>query len=216
MKEKVAVATVDGKAYFLIINQLREQNISFVSLLPGQPASPEVRAIITTQSEKPLIKHNNILIFNKGEDLDFLINEVKKILQGKAAYEKIIIGVDPGESIGMAVIADGKVIEEGNCFTEQELIRSIIKTMRNVNFSLTNVLVKIGNGVPVYKELLEALDHSLPSSIAIEVVSEAGTNRPLSRRSRGIRHISSAIRIAARTGYSVPRRERIAANSGSQ
>ena len=36
MKEKVAVATVQGKAYFLIVNALREQNIPFVSLVPGQ------------------------------------------------------------------------------------------------------------------------------------------------------------------------------------
>ncbi len=216
MKEKVAVATVDGKAYFLIINQFREQNISFVSLMPGQPAPSEVKVIITTRSEKPLIKHDNILIFNEGEDLDYLVNEVKRIFQGKAAYEKLIIGVDPGASIGLAVIADGKVIEEGNCFSKNELIKSIIKTARNVNFSLTNVIVKIGNGVPVYKELLESLDDALPPGVTLEVVSEAGTNRPLYRRSRGIRHISSAIRIAARTGYNIPRRQTIATNSGSQ
>ncbi len=35
MKEKVAVATVEGKTYFLIVNQLRERNIPFVSLVPG-------------------------------------------------------------------------------------------------------------------------------------------------------------------------------------
>ena len=28
--------------------------------------------------------------------------------------------------------------------------------------------VKIGNGVPIYKELLEALDDALPSSVALK------------------------------------------------
>ena len=112
-------------------------------------------------------------------------------------------------------MADGKVIEEGNCFSTQEVINSIIKTIRNVNFSLTSVSVKIGNGVPVYKELLEALDDALPPEVALEVVGEAGTNRPLkeNKRSRGIRHISSAIRIAGRTGYIIQRRKAIATNS---
>ena len=215
MKEKVAVATVEGKVYFLIVNELREQNISFISLVPGEPVPAEVKVVITTEKEKHLVKHEKILIFTSENELDDLVNEVKRILQGKEAYEKIVIGIDPGEAIGLAVIADGKVIEEGNCFSTQEVINSIIKTIRNVNFSLTSVSVKIGNGVPVYKELLEALDDALPPEVALEVVGEAGTNRPLkeNKRSRGIRHISSAIRIAGRTGYIIQRRKAIATNS---
>ncbi len=41
MKEKVAVATVQGKAYFLIVNELREQNIPFISLVPGESVPPK-------------------------------------------------------------------------------------------------------------------------------------------------------------------------------
>jgi len=33
MTEKVAVATMQGKPYFLIVNQLREQNIPFISIV---------------------------------------------------------------------------------------------------------------------------------------------------------------------------------------
>jgi len=218
MKEKVAVATVVGKAYFLIVNELREQNISFISLVPSEPVPAEVKVVITTEKEKQLVKHEKILIFKDESELDNLVNEVKRILQGKEAYEKIVIGIDPGEAIGLALIADGKVIEEGNCFSTQEVINCIIKRIRNVNFSLTSVSVKIGNGVPVYKELLEALEDALPPQVALEVVGEAGTNRPLkeNKRSRGIRHISSAIRIAGRTGYVIPRRKAIATNSRIQ
>ena len=144
-----------------------------------------------------------------------MVNEVKRILQGKEAYEKILIGIDPGEAIGLAVIADGKVIEEDNCFSTQEVINSIIKAIRNVNSTVTSVSVKIGNGVPVYKELVEALDDALPPATVLEVVNEAGTNLPIkkNKRSRRVRHISSAIRIAGRSGYIVPRRKMIATNS---
>ena len=64
VKEKVAVATVEGKAYFLIVNQLREQNIPFVSLVPGEPVPAEVKVVITTEKEKHLVKHEKILIFH--------------------------------------------------------------------------------------------------------------------------------------------------------
>jgi hypothetical protein len=66
--------------------------------------------------------------------------------------------VDPCVATGLIVIADGKVIEEGNCFSTKEVLTNTLKILRNVNFALTNVSVKSGNGVPVYKELLEGLD----------------------------------------------------------
>ncbi len=215
MKEKVAVSTVDGKAYFLIVNQLRERNIPFVSLVPGDSVPAKVKVVITTEKEKSLISYEKILIFPGEDELDVLVDEVEKTLQGKDAYEKIIIGVDPGEAIGLAAIADGKVIEESNCFSPKELIDAINKAIKNIDFSVTSVAVKIGNGVPIYKDLLDALDDALPQKVDLIVVSEAGTNKPLkeNKRSRGIRHISSAKRIAVRTGNIFPRRKALATNS---
>ena len=212
---EVAVATVEGKAYFLIVNKLREQNIPFISLVPGESVPAEVKAVITTEKEKHLIKNENILILTSENELDNIVNEAKRILEGKEAYEKILIGIDPGEAIGLAGIADGKVIEEVNCFSKQEVINSIIKAIRNVDFAVTSVSVKVGNGVPVYREIVEALDDALPPAVVLEVVSEAGTNRPVknSKCSRRVRHISSAIRIAGRVGYTIPRRQMIATNS---
>src|SRR5512135_3203586 len=112
MREKVAVSTVDGKAYFLIVNELREQNIPFLSLVPGQPVPAEVKVVITTEKEKSLAKSEKILIFKDKPQFDDLVIEIKRALLGKEAYEKIIIGIDPGEAIGLVVLADGKVIEE--------------------------------------------------------------------------------------------------------
>jgi hypothetical protein len=212
LKEKVAVATVDGKTYFLIVNELREQNIPFVSVIPGEPLPSEVKVVITTEREKPKVKHERTLVFSSENSLVDLFNEIKRILLGKEAFEKIIVGIDPGEAIGLAVIADGKVIEEGNCFSTPELISSILKRIRNINFTKTSICVKIGNGVPIYQDLLQALDDALPSEVVLEVVNEAGINRPLHRRSRKIRHISSAKRIAARTGNIILRRKEIATN----
>jgi hypothetical protein len=212
VKEKVAVATVVGKAYFLIVNELREQGVPFISLVPGEAVPAEAKVVITTERENQLIKHEKILTFKSESELDSLVNEAKRILQGKEVYEKIVIGIDPGEAMGLAVIADGKVIEERTCFSAQEIVGSIIKRIRNVSFLSTDVSVRIGNGVSRYQELLRVLDDALPHQVTLEVVGEAGTNRSLkeNKHSRGIRHISSAIRIAGRTGYIFPRRNDVA------
>jgi|YelNatPaOPRAMG01_1025707.scaffolds.fasta_scaffold67309_2 hypothetical protein len=216
MKEKVAVATVQGRAYFLLVNALHEQGIGFISLVPGQPLPSKVKLVITTEGEKAKVNYDKVLVFHGEAELESLIIEVKKMLAGKEAPERIVVGIDPGEAIGLVIVADGKVIEEGNCYSSHELTSSIVKVLRTVNFSVTSVVVKIGNGVPVYKELLEDLDYSLPPQAALEVVGEAGTNRPLTMHSRKIRHISSAIRIAGRTGHIFARRKAIAANNTSQ
>jgi hypothetical protein len=209
MKAKVAVATVSGKAYFLIVNKLKERNIAFISLVPGETVPTEVKAVITTEKEKHLIKHEKILVYDSETEPDTVVNEIRKILQGKEVYEKIVIGVDPGEVFGLAVIADGKVNETGNCFSIQEALTKISSVIKNVDFSSTAVSIKIGSGVPTYKELIETLDTALPPEVVLEVVSETGTNRPLdeNKHRRGLRDIASAIRIAGRAGYTYPRRK---------
>jgi hypothetical protein len=209
MKAKVAVATVSGKAYFLIVNKLKERNIPFISLVPGETMPTEVKAVITTDKEKHKIRHEKILVYDSETEPDTVVNEAMKILQGKEVYEKIIIGVDPGEVFGLAVIADGKVNETGNCFSIQEVLTKISSIVKNVDFSSTAVTIKIGSGVPTYKELIETLDLTLPPEVVLEVVSEAGTNRLLNedKHRRGLRDITSAIRIAGRAGHVYPRRK---------
>jgi predicted RNase H-like nuclease (RuvC/YqgF family) len=173
MKAKVAVATVSGKAYFLIVNKLKERNIPFISLVPGETVPTEVRGVITTAKEKQRISHERILVYDSETEPDTIVNEAVKILQGKEVYEKIVIGVDPGEMFGLAVIADGKVNETGNCFSIQEALAKISSVIKNVDFSSTAVSIKIGSGVPAYKELLDTLDFALPPEVVLEVVSEA-------------------------------------------
>jgi hypothetical protein len=209
MKAKVAVATVSGKVYFLIVNGLRERNMAFLSLIPGDSVPTEVKVVITTEKEKHLINHERILVYDSETEPDTVVNEVVKILQGKESYEKIVIGIDPGEVFGLAVLADGRVNETENCFSVQEVLNKIKNIIKDIDVSSTVVSVRIGNGVPAYKDLLETLDAALPPEVVLEVVSEAGTNRHINenKHRRGLRDIVSAIRIAGRVGYVYPRRK---------
>ncbi len=203
MRAKVAVATVQGKAYFFIVNELKRRNIPFISLIPDEPVPMEIRAVITTEKEKHLVKHEKVLVYNGETEPEIIGSEVVKVLQGKEAYEKLVIGVDPGVAFGVAAIADGAVVDTENCFSTKEVSDKINSILKTVNVSETMVSVKIGSGVPVYKELLETLDEALPPQVKLEIVSEAGTNHYTRHDShvRRVRHIISAIRIAGRAGY---------------
>lgn len=211
MKADIAVATVSGKAYYLIVNELRKRNIPFLSLTPNEPIPVEIKVVITTEKEKPLIKHEKVLVYKDGANPEATVSDALQIIQGKENFQKLVIGVDPGEVLGLAVLADGKVIETQNCFSVGETIEKIKNILSNLeNAPITSVSVKVGDGVPAYKEeLLIALDNALPQNITLESVSEAGTSRNLdeNKHRRGLRDIVSAIRIAGRNGRIFQRRK---------
>jgi len=217
MKAKIAVVTVSGKAYYLIVNELKTKNIPFISLTPNDPVPIEIKVVITTKEEQHLINHEKILVYEDGTEPKALINEALQIVQGKEYYEKIVIGVDPGEVFGLAVLADGKVIETGNCFSVEETLDKIKNILKNLEKTqIISLSVKVGDGVPMYKEkLLQVLDSALPSNVMLESVSEAGTDRYLNetKHRRGLRDIVSAIRIAGRNGHTFPRRKSDDSNS---
>ena len=210
MKAKIAVATVSGKAYYLIVDELKKGNVPFISITPYEPVPMEIKVVLTTERELPLINHENVLTLKEGEDPQALINQAIQHLEGKNSYEKIVIGVDPGEVLGIAVLADGKIIKTGNSFSIKETIDeigNIIEGLKDVKAS--TIIVRVGDGVPEYKErLLRALDRRLPPNVELESVSEAGTDRYISeaKHRRGIRDIVSAIKIARRNGQKFVRR----------
>jgi hypothetical protein len=217
MKAKIAVATVSGKAYYLIVNELKKRNMPFVSLTPKEPVPVEVKVVMTTEEEKPLINHEKTLVYREGTEPEAMINEALQIIQGKDYYDKVVVGIDPGEVFGLAVLADGKTIETENCFSLEETVTKIITVLKNLeNTPATSVTVKVGDGVPLYKEeLLRALDEAVPSKVTLESVGEAGTNRYASetKHRRGLRDIVSAIKIAGRDGHKYSRRKANESNS---
>jgi hypothetical protein len=209
MNIEVAVVTVSGKAYYLIVNELKKRCIPFLSLTPKDPIPIYIKVVITTGTEKCLINHEKILVVNDEVKLDCLINEVLRFIQGKKYYEQIIIGIDPGKVFGLAVLADGKIVETSNCYNINETLektKSIINIFKTIPTTLFSV--KVGNGVREYnKKLLDLLNKELPLNVMLESVSETRTNRYNNKteHKRSLRNIISAIKIAGRKGYVLAR-----------
>jgi hypothetical protein len=208
MKAKIAVATVSGKAYYFIVNELKRKNLPFLSLKPTDNIPLDVKVVITTKNEQQQITYPNILVYTEDTNLTTLIAEAARISQGKEGYEKIVIGVDPGKTFGVAVLGDGKVIETANGFSAEEtvaIIKDVLKRTPSKVF-----VVRIGDGAPAFAEdLLCLFDRDLRENISIEMVSEAGTTR-LSTESthrKAARDVISAIKIAGRLGNPVKRRK---------
>jgi hypothetical protein len=211
MKERIAVATVSGKAYYLIVNELRRKNVPFLSLTPQEPVPIEIKVVITTEEERKLVNHEKVFAYKAGVDPSAVVTEALQAVHGKESFEKIIIGVDPGEIFGLAVLAGGKVVETDNCYSVQETLRRIESIIQNLrNAPVASIIIRVGNGVPDCEEkLLHALDKALPSKVILESVREEGTDSCLNeaKHRRGLRDIVSAIQIAGRNGQTFQRRK---------
>jgi len=201
MKAKIAVATVSGKAYYKLVNELKGKDIPFLSLIPRDPVPPSVKVVITTMTERHSIIHPNVLIFDEEKDPATVVNEALQLAEGKKNYEHVVIGVDPGETFGLAVLGDRNVLETLTCSSLKETVNAIMNVLKRTPTTIN--AVRIGNGAPAYtKQLLKLLDEALPEETAMEVVSEAGTSRferEAIHRREG-KDVMSAIKIAERRG----------------
>jgi hypothetical protein len=208
MKAKIALATVSGRAYYKVVNELKRKGLLFWSLKPWDPIPLDAKVVITTNEERHYVTHPNVLIFDHESDPEMVVNEAIRIAQGKPSYEKVVIGVDPGKTYGVAVLGDGNVLKTTNCLSLDETISAILEGFGR--FPAAVGVVKVGNGVPTYaKELLHSLDEALLEDVAIEIVSEAGTSRFVNETAhrRELRNMKSAIEIAGRKGQVFPRKK---------
>ena len=206
MEAKIAVATVSGEAYYLIVNELKARGLGFLSLTPYESIPLTVQVVITTEKERELIKHQKLLVYQEGTSASELVDEATKLVRGKTTFETIAVGVDPGKTFGIAVLSDGDILETLTCVSLEETVNTIADIFSKHQAAAK--VVKVGNLAPEYAaELLQLLDKVLPKDVTIEVVHEEGTSR-LGRQTihkRGLRHAIAAVKIAERRGQAYQR-----------
>ena len=209
MKAKIAVATVSGKAYYLLVNELKRRNISFLSLTPNDSIPIDVKVVITTKKERPKITHQNVLEYDEDKNPTEVVEEAIRIIKGKKIYERLVVGIDPGQNFGVAVLGDGNILETKNCTSLSETINTVKGFVNRI--PAAHATIRIGNGAPSYaEELWHYLNEVLPGNVVIESVREEGTSQSLGETShrRGKRDVSSAIKIGQRQGQVFPRRKK--------
>ncbi|UCE29104.1 MAG: hypothetical protein JSV85_07610 [Candidatus Bathyarchaeota archaeon] len=207
--EKIALATASGKAYYELVKELKQRKIPFVSLKPGDVVPFSIKVVITTQGERHLVNHSDILVFEGKMKPTPIVDEAIRIAQGKQSYDRVIVGIDPGKTFGIALLADGRVLETATGSSLEETVDIVLELLGRTPAMVD--VVKVGNGAPLYAEgLVHSLDKSLPKEAVIETISEVGTSHFTREivHQRGSRDMMSAIKIAERNGRVLRRRKR--------
>lgn len=207
MKAKIAVATVNGRAYYQLVTELQRKRLPFLSLKPWDPIPLHIKVVLTTEEESHQVSHPQIIIFGQDSNPEAVVDEAILIVQGKQGYEKVVVGVDPGKTYGIAILGDNKVLATLTSSNVDEASHLVVDSLKR--FPAEVKVVRVGNGPPEYTQtLLDSLDKALPEETLVEIVSEAGTSR-LTNKSvnrRVLKDAVSAIKIAGRNGRILSRK----------
>ena len=202
MSAQIAVATLSGKAYYAIVNELKKRKIPFLSLKPGDTIPVHVKVIITTAAEESEIKYPRILTCDANKNVEKIIDKALQIISGKAAYKRVVIGIDPGKTFGFALLADERVLKMSSYTTVPDTVVGVLEALEDLR--ATKKIVRVGDGADPYRlRLIQALSKKLPTEVSLETVSEKETTRiakGFMPRRKTLLDAASAIGIASRSG----------------
>jgi len=194
MKAKIAVATVSGKAYYWLVNELNKRRIPFLSLIPGESIPPSIKVVLTTKDERKCINHSSVLIYDPEKEPSLIIDEAMRVIQNKKTYGELVIGIDPGKTFGVAVLGDGAVLEKKEQLTLEMAIDSVMTAIDR--YPSQTRKIKIGNGVPeLAEEMASRLRKAIPKDTTLEIVSETGTSNIKGLRKK-VSDADAAVNIA--------------------
>ncbi len=197
---RVGIATRDMRVYFRLVQEFKRKGAPFRSILPEEEIPSDVKVVITTSQERPLVTSKRIITVGPGYPYKLAVDRALNSPEESDAFHEVVVGIDPGKTIGVATLGDGRIIHTA-------LIRGTGKLRRELNyvfwaFPSNRRLIRIGSvgSRPILNEITETLG-DLRWNAPMELVDERRTSQRLPRSDTDLpRDIISAIQIASRLG----------------
>ena len=200
---RIGIATTYGKPYYKFSKALRQLDVSFDSILPQDVLRYTGNIILTTPDESPA-KCNIPILY---EDVfDHHPTVIRAMIIQKLDYgfesENLVLGVDPGQRLGLSISYYGKEIESSIHSSVEKLVDHMITVMGPLRAK--RKIVKIGNGkMQIAKEIGTMLNLRFCSAFELHFVDESYTSLKIKNyNQRGKRDMLSAKFISRRDGFS--------------
>jgi len=196
------VATVYGRSYFKFVKTLQHLKINYDSILPNEINQSDKRLILTTMRDVPNIDTNLVLYEEEfNADPTVIKGLIIQKLESGMHENSLVLGIDPGNRIGLSVFYHQKEIERSTYTSLDELISHVVKILAGLKAH--RKIVKIGNGnMRIARQITNLLNLKFCSHFELEFVDERKTSlRTKNYNKRGERDKMSARYISQREGY---------------
>lgn len=186
--KQIALITSDFSLHQSIISEIRSRNLKIMTFRVGEEIPVPIGVVITTEPEIGAIDFDpdHIAIADPAERADTIVDRaIMKLRDIKDV--SIIIGIDPGERTGVAVLAETAVLST-YCVPMAEVYQTVLRIMESV--PVRRVTIRIGHGARLIRT--QIVNSLIKLGAHIELVDETGTTPAKGRDA----DIHAAIRIA--------------------
>ena len=194
----IVVATADFEVYHEVVGELKDRDVAFTTIEPGEPLPAGTSAIITGASDDP-DRYAGIgpdPIRAEPDDPRRAVETALSTL--REGGERTVVGVDPGSRPGIAVVVGGTVVAAFHV-----PLADAAEVVRREVEDDPQAVVRIGDGARLQgARIVEALD-----DVRVELVDETGTTPSLGTGTRGMGDVLAAVNIARREGEPIDSRE---------
>jgi len=189
----IGIYTKDFSLAHDIIGKIVERNIDFIQIHSPSRIPHKVGVIITSSAEGRDICRGKVVYADCFRDIDSALDRAMQILYGNS--DEIVIGIDPGEYPGIALLSGESVLRTWCASSVDEALGMVRKILSD--FSDKERIVRIGHDARVYRDRI--IDGLRDVNIKIEIVDETKTSQRTGY-SRMERNEIAAIRIAKSRG----------------
>ncbi len=207
--KKIGIYTKNFALYHDLLEILKKRNINYISLSSLDNISNKIGVLITSHNELHNIKNKNVIAADIYENLDQVVDIAIQMLIGKDLYSRLIIGIDPGEKPGIALIGDDILLKKTNVNSPENILQAIKRYIKE--YPSINNLIRIGNGSIIYRNRI--INKLINLNIPIEIVNEKKTTIA-QNKGRCDKDSEAAATIALIDGIKVNKRQPISITKG--
>ncbi len=178
-KFKIAIQTEDMRLYYKLMKYLKAPRLITRFFATDQTIPIEdFDLIITTTVSAETIEPNIKIISLKSDEIEpSIVPRIIGLIARKktSIFRKLIIGIDPGKTIGLAAVCDGMLL-----YATTAKLNTLINKLKDVvvTFPSEEIVIRIGNRPPyvsniIFNKLFSFLGKE--PKFTLEIVEESFT-----------------------------------------
>ena len=185
----IVVATADFEVYHEVVGELRDRDVEFTTLEPGDPLPAEADVLVTAGDP---VDVDVPVVVAAADDPRRAVEEALARVRGGGG--RTVVGIDPGTRPGIAVLRGGIVVGAFQVPAEQAA-----DVVAEEVGDAEDPVVRIGDGARLTgARIVEELD-----DVRVELVDETGTTPSLGPGARGMGDVLAAVNIALMAGEEI-------------
>ena len=196
----IGIYTKNFSLYHDLLKVLKKRGIPYVVLSSVRNIPKRIGVLLTSHQELHDVTFKNTIAADVYDSVDHAVDLALQTLIGKDLYTRVLIGIDPGERPGLAIVGDDILLYKTQVESPEQVVEKVRQFLRE--FPAMETIIRIGHGSVLTRNRI--INSLIPLRIPIEIVDETKTTSTQQIR-RSDKDSEAAAAIALLSGGKVKR-----------